>query len=160
MIIYNPQDATSEIIFNLGAVAYEFRRLAAPDASFILGEWVGLAANFTAEKIDGTGHVLPRMIWTPTDRHDTKESEGVTVAVGYFHLSTMNYVTGESFAVGDELVVLTNASIGKLAKYDASVGASTVFIVGAVRQAPAVDGTDRLIAEIFSAPQTIVIPAP
>ena len=155
MILYNPQDATSEIIFNLGAVAYEFRRLPAPNTDYILGEWVGLAANFTAEKWASTGHVLPRMIWTQTDRHDVKESEGVTVVAGYFHLSTMNYITGESFAVGDELMVKADAGIGKLAKM---TGSGTWFIVGSVRQAPAIDGTDRLIAEIFPAPQTIVVP--
>lgn len=156
MIIYNPVDATTEIIFNLGQVSYEHRRLLAPDASFILGEWVGLGSGFTAIKIDSTGHVLPRMIWTATERHDVTESEGVTVAVGWFHLSTMNYKTGESFAVGDELVVLADGGIGKLAKYDTSVTASTVFVVGAVRGVPAVDGTDRLIAEIFPAPQMVL----
>ncbi len=155
MIRYTIDDATTDIIFNASQLAYEFRRLPAPDTSFILGEWIGLATGFVAEKWTTTGHVLPRMVWTSTDRHDVTESEGVTVVVGYFHLSTMNYITGESFAVGDELMITADGGIGKLAKM---TGSATWFIVGAVRQPPAVDGTDRLIAEIFPAPQTIVVP--
>ena len=156
MIIYNIQDATTEIIFNLGAVAYEHRRLTAPSTSFILGEWVGLGSNYEAVKITSTDHVIPRMVWTETDRHDVTESEGVTVAVGWFHLSTLNYKLAQSFTVGTKLVALTDGGIGKLGALPA--GAGTYYIVGAVRQAPVVDGTDRLIAEIFPAPQTIVVP--
>jgi hypothetical protein len=156
MIIYNIADPTTEIKFNLSGVSYEYRRLPAPDTSYILGEWVGLGANFTAVKVLSTDHVLPAMVWTSTDRHDVTESEGVTVARGWFHLSTMNYKLGESFAIGDELMVGSDGGIGKLVKM--AGGSATHFIVGSVRQPPAVDGTDRLIAEIFPAPQTIVVP--
>ena len=44
MIIYNIADPTTEIIFNLSGVSYEYRRLPAPDTSYILGEWdIGLS---------------------------------------------------------------------------------------------------------------------
>ena len=94
------------------------------------------------------------MVYTPTDRHDVTESEGVTVAVGYFHLSTMNYVTGESLAIGDELVVEVSSSVGKLAKFNTG---ATNLVVGRVRVPPAVDGTDRLIAEIYPEVSTLIV---
>lgn len=156
MITYDPTDPTTEIIFNLSAIALEARNLVTPDASFILGEWVSLGANETAVKITGTGFVLPRMVYTSTDRHDVTESEKITVVAGFHHLSTMNYKTGESFAVGSQLVALADAGIGKLAKLPAAAG--TYYIVGQVRKAPAVDGTSRLIAEIKADPQIIVVP--
>lgn len=156
MINYTIQDPTTEITFNLGSISYEHRRLVAPSTVYTLGEWVGLGTNNTAVKWTSTNHVLPRMVWTPTGRHDVVESEGITVAVGYFHISTMSYKVGESFAIGDELVVLSVSSAGVLGSLPSAGG--TYFIVGAVRKAPAIDGTDRLFAEIFPAPQTIVVP--
>lgn len=155
MIIYNIQDPTTEIKFNLSGVSYEYRRLPAPDTDFILGEWVGLGANFIAAKITSSTYVNPRMVWTSSDRHDVTESEGITVACGWFHLSTMNYKVGEALALGDELIVVSDGGIGKLGKFPSTTG--TWFVVGTVRQAPAIDGTDRLLAEIYPAPQTVVV---
>lgn len=147
MITYNPSDPLSEIIFNHRSVAYEARKLVLPNQAFFLGEWCGLGAGLTALTIDSAGNiVIPRMVYTPTDRHDVTESEGVTVALGYFHLSTMNYVSGESFSIGDELVIEVSSSVGKLAVINSG---ATNLVVGRVRVPPGVDGTDRLIAEIY-----------
>ena len=157
MITYNPSDPSSEIIFNIGNIAYEKRNLASPGASFILGEWVGLGTNQTAVKISSSSFVMPAMVYTETTRHDVTESEGVTVVKGFFHLSTMNYVAGESFSVGDRIMVKSSGGIGKLAKL--STDAGTYYVVGEVRVPPAVDGTSRLIAEIYTNPQIVVVPS-
>jgi len=156
MITYNPSDPTSEIIFNLNGVCYEHRKLATPDASFILGEWVGLGANQSAVKIDSSSFVVPAMVYTETGRHDVAESEGITVAKGFFHLSTMNYVASQSFAIGDQVVVSASGGIGKLSKLSGSAG--SYLMVGVVRIPPAVDGVSRLVVEIYPNPIHIAVP--
>ena len=154
MITYNPSDPTTEIIFNLENVEYEARKLSAPDASFMLGEWVGLGANETAVKVADLDAVLPAMVYTPTDRHDVAESERITVARGHYFVSTMNYKLSQSFAIGDRLVVNVDGGMGKLEK----IGSSDTFtVVGIVRVPPANDGIDRLIAEIYPVPSIIVV---
>lgn len=154
MIVYNPSDPTTEIVFNLFGVALEGRNLVNPGDSFILGEWVGLGVNETAVKISSNAFVVPAMIWTSTDRHDVTESEKVTVATGIFRVSTMNYKTGENFSVGDSVVVLTNNSIGKLLKFPGTTG--TYYVVGTVRIVPANDGVDRLVVDIRPTVMTVV----
>jgi len=153
MIIYNPVNPTSEIIFNLNAIAYVHRKLVTPDASFILGEWVGLGAGKTAVKINSSSFVQPAMVYTETGRHDVAESEGVTVVRGYHHLSTMNYVLAQGFAIGDRIMVMSSDGIGKLAKLSTSSG--TYYVVGEVMVPPAVDGIDRLIAEMYATPVVV-----
>lgn len=151
MITYNPQDPQSEIIFNLGQVSYEHRKLGSPSDSFFLGEWVGLAPGHKALKISSDAYsVVPRMVWTETGRHDVADSEGVTVAFGAYGLSTLNYATSQSFVVGSELVVLTSGGVGKLLKLP--VDAGSYWVVGIVTGPPSIDGTSRLIADIYATP--------
>ena len=66
----------------------------------------------------------------------------------------MNYVTGESLGIGDELVIEVDSSVGKLAKINSS---ATNLVVGRVRVPPTVDGTDRLIAEIYPEVYTHIV---
>ena len=63
-------------------------------------------ADTVAVKLaSGITVIMPRMVYTETERHDVSESEGVTVAYGNFWLKTMNYETGETFAIGDSVSV-------------------------------------------------------
>lgn len=151
MITYDASDLAAKIIFNHRNVGYEHRGLPAPDSEFALGEWIGLGANDRAVKLTDGGVAIdmPRMVYTETGRHDVTESRGVTVATGLYHLSTTLYVTGESFALGDNLMVQADGGIGKLAKLGTG---GTYWVVGVVRKAPATDGTDPLVAEIYPIP--------
>ncbi len=145
-------EQAADIIFNLGKVSYEGRGLPTPSTEFVLGEWVGLAAGNKAVKITGStlasNIVAPRMVLTPTDRHDVAESEKITVARGAFDLSTTIYKTGSAFAVGSEVKVVSDGGIGVLGKYSSGAG----VVVGIVKEVPVVDGTDPLIVEVYETP--------
>lgn len=159
MITYNPQDPTTEVVFNGDGLVYEYRGLPDPDTDFILGEWVGLGANKQAVKL-ATGVAIdnPGVVFTEKGRRDVQESEGLTILRGFFHLSTENYATSEGFAVGDEVIVGTDTAKGVLKKLPTS-GGTTHWVVGTVFKAPAVDGTDRLIVSCYPQPIVRVAPA-
>ena len=127
-------------MFAHAGVNYEKRRLTAPDDSFILVEWVGLGTDTVMVKLaSGIVVIMPRMVlvYTETERHDVTESEGVTVAYGNFWLKTMNYETGETFAIGDSLSVKADVNTngyGGLVTLPSAMG--TYWKVGVVRRPP------------------------
>ena len=101
---------------------------------------------------------MPRMVYTETERHDVSESEGVTVVYGNFWLKTMNYETGETFAIGDSISVKADVNTngyGGLVMLPSSMG--TYWKVGVVRRPPTTDGSTPLLAEIYSNPEQIIV---
>lgn len=157
MKTYSPSDAKAEIIHNLGNIYYEDRLLPTPDTSFEIGEWAGLGNNGKAVKLDGDSVSVytPRMVFAGTDRNDVEESEAVPVVANWYHLKTLIYKTGESFAFGDRIIVAHSGGKGTLLNLPSA--AATYWEVGSVRKAPAVDGTDPLIAEIYPQPRITVV---
>ena len=146
-------------MFTHAGVNYEKRRLAAPDSSFILGEWVGMSTDAVAVKLaSGISIVLPRMVYTETDRHDVAESEGVTVAYGNFHLKTENYKLAQTWVIGGSVSVeadIDGNGIGGLVTLPSGMG--TYWKVGIVRRPPTTDGSTPLLLEIYQNPEQIVI---
>ena len=147
-------------MFAHAGVNYEKRRLNAPDDSFILGEWVGMTTDTVAVKLaSGILVVLPRMVYTETDRHDVTESEGISVAYGNFHLKTMNYKKAETWAIGGSVSIeadIDSNGIGGLVALPTAMG--TYWKVGIVRRPPTTDGSTPLLLEIYQNPEQIVIP--
>ena len=97
-----------------------------------------MGADTVAVKLaSGITVIMPRMVYTETERHDVTESEGVTVSYGNFWLKTMNYETGETFAIGDSVSVKADVNsngYGGLVTLPSGMG--TYWKVGVGSQAP------------------------
>lgn len=136
------------------------KAMADPDAAFVSGEWVAENAEGKVAKI-GSGSAaivpephFPRMIWGGTDRHDVSESDSLTCLKGLYRAKTMKYKTGNSFAVGDKLVIYWDGTNGILTK----IGTGDTFtVVGEVVIPPTVDGTDYLVFEAYGTPVDVTV---
>lgn len=104
-------------------------------ATFVQGEWVGLAANGNgaevALKIAANNEVAQAknaLLVIGDTTNDVEESGAVTCQQGYFRLETTAYKANDSYAVGDRLTVRYVAAFagGVLAKSDSTT--STHFV--------------------------------
>ena len=108
--------------------------------------------------ISGQAVVLPRMVYTESDRHDVTESEGISVAYGNFWLKTENYKLSETWTIGGSVSVeadIDGNGIGGLVALPGAMG--TYWKVGVVRRPPTTDGSTPLLIEVYQNPEQIVI---